>query len=269
MKEAYSALATSDAEGGRQQGTQVASSVSLTPDSPLASGGASSRIHPDIVSNISSSSSSSSSNGSSSGDGRAGASLGGERGRRRVVGGGKRVGADIDGGRQESPQRQAQREAELETLLSDAAPPARQLGGDVGVDIPGSNRRSGPGDSELGVSASAYPRASGSIVDVESTDGAFSSAGRDEKADEEEQAEEAFWTSPEGFRHVLVTGAFLGLSYTIAMAVGDLGVLLEVRARQACRLGGRFAETHAESTYAYIPHTPVVVSYVVFLFGCA
>ncbi|CAN0470934.1 unnamed protein product, partial [Hapterophycus canaliculatus] len=30
------------------------------------------------------------------------------------------------------------------------------------------------------------------------------------------------------FRHVLVTGAFLALSYLIAMSLDDLGVLLEV-----------------------------------------
>lgn len=44
-----------------------------------------------------------------------------------------------------------------------------------------------------------------------------------------EKEDQCFWTTPEGFRHILVTGVFLGLSYAIAMAVDDLGVLLEVR----------------------------------------
>lgn len=46
-------------------------------------------------------------------------------------------------------------------------------------------------------------------------------------ADERGGEEEAFWTSLAGFRHVCVTAMFLGLSYAIAMAVDDLGVLLE------------------------------------------
>lgn len=41
--------------------------------------------------------------------------------------------------------------------------------------------------------------------------------------------EKSFWSSAEGFRHTLVTGVFLVLSYAIAMAVNDLGVILEVR----------------------------------------
>ena len=43
-----------------------------------------------------------------------------------------------------------------------------------------------------------------------------------------EKEKEAFWTSPDGFRHLLVTAVFLGLSYAIAMTLDDLGVLLEV-----------------------------------------
>lgn len=38
----------------------------------------------------------------------------------------------------------------------------------------------------------------------------------------------AFWTSRDGFRHILVTAVFLGLSYAIAITLDDLGVILEV-----------------------------------------
>lgn len=218
MQEAYSAVATADEEGGggRLQGTQVESTASSSPDSP-------GRGHPDILSNISSSSSS---NSSSPRDGRGGAILGGERGRRRVVSGSRRIGVvdtDVDTSRQDSTERQEQQEAELASLLSDVARSARQSDEAVGIDGPASNGRGSLGDSEAG------ERASSDAVDVESTDAAFPSTGRGEKAgDGQEEEEEAFWTSPDGFRHVLVTGAFLGLSYAIAMAVGDLGVLLEV-----------------------------------------
>lgn len=219
MQEAYASLATADEEGGRQQGTQVESSASSSPDSP-------GRTHPDILSNISSSSSSS--NSSSPRDGRGGAPLaGGERGRRRVAGGARRIGVGVDTIGQESPERQAQREAELETLLSGAAPPVGRPDEAVVVDGSVSHGRGSLGEIGAGEWAGS------GTVDVESTDvAALSSTARGEKAGGEEEdakdEEEAFWTTRDGFRHVLVTGAFLGLSYAIAMAVGDLGVLLEV-----------------------------------------
>lgn len=224
MQEAYSSLATADEERGRQPGTQAESSTSSAPDSPGRSS------HPDILSNTSSSSSSNSSSPREN-SGLGGAPSGGaERGRRRVAGGARRIGVGVDAVGQESPERQARqarREAELETLLSGAAPPVGRLDEAAGrSDGSGSEGRGMLGESGAG------ERASSDAVDVESMDvSAFSSTDRGEKAGGEEENEvedEAFWTTRDGFRHVLVTGAFLGLSYAIAMAVGDLGALLEV-----------------------------------------
>lgn len=56
-------------------------------------------------------------------------------------------------------------------------------------------------------------------------DGIWTNAAVEEGGDKEK---ESFWTSPDGFRHLLVTAVFLGLSYAIAMTLDDLGVILEV-----------------------------------------
>lgn len=254
MQEAYSSLAAADEEAGRQQGAQGETTGSSSPDSPGVA-------HPDILSNISSSSSS---NSSSPRDGRG--TLAGERARRRVARAARRLGVEmeLDIDLRDSPERQAQREAEVETLLSGEAPPARRSDEGVGIEGYGSNARGQMGDNESGELASSHRRASSNAVDVESTSVAFSSTVRGEKAgddEEEEEEEAAFWTSPEGFRHVLVTGAFLGLSYAIAMAVGDLGVLLEVG-------GGMSDDICCRGSCRNIPRVPDLLLFS-FLVSCS
>ena len=56
-------------------------------------------------------------------------------------------------------------------------------------------------------------------------DGIWTNAAVEERGDKEK---ESFWTSPDGFRHLLVTAVFLGLSYAIAMTLDEPGVILEV-----------------------------------------
>ncbi|CAN0365210.1 unnamed protein product, partial [Ascophyllum nodosum] len=74
-------------------------------------------------------------------------------------------------------------------------------------------------------------------------DGIWTNAAVEEGGDKEK---ESFWTSPDGFRHLLVTAVFLGLSYAIAMTLDDLGVILEelqdrVKAEMDCSANLRSA----------------------------
>ncbi|CAN0348346.1 unnamed protein product [Ectocarpus fasciculatus] len=254
MQEAYSSLATADDGDGTEKDTAEDSiSPSLRRHRNNASGPPE---HPPLSSSgsvvVDSNTTASPDNNSlgSRDGGVSPSSEGGQRGRRRLLGGGEAIGGqtsaqggggeDGDNTRFESPEgeedaRRGTAEAEPRfsgvedremrgELLSEGAAAAPDeeagFGGEDG-DRVGWRRHHHLGSS--GGDAAA---------DVESTGGrgrpfpgTVCSAGQ-AAGDGEEEA--SFWTSPEGVRHIVVTGVFLALSYSIAMAVNDLGVILEV-----------------------------------------
>lgn len=248
IQEAYSSLATDDGDGTEKDTADDSISPSLRrhrnasgpTEAPLSSSGS-------VVAD-SHAAASTDSLGSRD-DGVSPSSERGQRGKRRLLGGGEAIGGPTpaqggggDGGnsRFESPKGEGDARRgtpELEPrflgvedreqrgeLLSEGADTAAAAdeeaglgGGDGGHLAWRRNHRQGSGG--------------GDAADVESVGAGrpfprtVCSAGQ---AAGEEEEETAFWTSQEGFRHIVVTGVFLALSYTIAMAVNDLGVILEV-----------------------------------------
>lgn len=248
IQEAYSSLATDDGAGAEKDTTEDSISPSLRrhrnasgpPEAPLSSTG----------SVVADSNTAASPNSLGSRDGGASPSSGpGQRGKRRLLGGGEAiggptcaaqggVGGDGDNTRFESQEggEDARRgTAEVEARFLGVED--REQRGELLSEGAAAAAAAAP-DEEAGLGVRGGDHAGwrqhhlqGDAADIESAGRGrpfprtVCSAGQ---AAGEAEGEAAFWTSPEGFRHIVVTAAFLALSYTIAMAVNDLGVILEV-----------------------------------------
>ncbi|CAM9231757.1 unnamed protein product [Ectocarpus sp. 4 AP-2014] len=245
MEEAYSSLATDDGAGTEKYTAEDSISPSLRrhrnasgpPEAPLSSNG----------SVVADSNTAASPNSLGCRDGGASpSSEPGQRGKRRLLGGGEvvggltsaaqgGVGGDVDNTRFGEDARRGTAEVEARflgvndreqrgELLSEGAHAAAaaaaapdeeaglERGGGEHVGWRQHHLQGDAADIEAAGRGRAFPRTVCS---------ARQAAG-------EGEGEAAFWTSPDGFRHIVVTAAFLALSYTIAMAVNDLGVILEV-----------------------------------------
>ncbi|CAN0134476.1 unnamed protein product [Ectocarpus sp. 8 AP-2014] len=251
MQEAYSSLATDDGAGTEKDTAEDSISPSLRrhrnasgpPEAPLSSTG----------SVVADSSTAASSNSLGSRDGGASPSSDpGQRGKRRLLGGREAIGGPTPAAQggvggdghntrfesQEGGEDARRGTAEVEArfwgvedreqrgeLLSEGAEAAAAAAAAAPDEEAGSG---GGGGEHVGW---RQHHLQGDAADIESAGRGRTfprtvcSAGQ---AAGEGEGETAFWTSPEGFRHIVVTAAFLALSYTIAMAVNDLGVILEV-----------------------------------------
>lgn len=231
MHEAYSSLAVG--EEAAESGTQRSATTVPSTHRGIGSSGSLSSGDSDSSSGGGEAPSRSSSPGTIAGKGGRegrGKGEGAPSGRRRVGGGtGDRLLA--------SPEREAQREAELEILLS-GGPPARHS--ETASSLSDALSREGTiGGGHGGGEGLQHLREgpSAGSVDEDSTDRMLPGTvgiglvEKEQHQEGEKEDGESFWATTEGFRHVLVTGVFLGLSYVIAMSLDDLGVLLEVSGR--------------------------------------